>query len=251
MRKGIGAVAVVVALSLGPWCLAEPVKEPAYSSARPLYAKLVLDEAGTKTLTLAFDESQGTGKGYDMVYPDLNLNGDLTDDATIRGKLEQNGPSTICSFPPIAVGVLYNEKAKGIEKPWELSILCYQFTRRRLFGLLPGETLRSGSLLGKLKLKDDAGKEWVYSFASPLEPAERLADVRPIAFRGKCTFQVDTKPDPRRKSNTGIAASLSLGETGFTCSKAGPPVKAHVEIKDKEGKAVHSEDVELGKMVFG
>jgi len=251
MRKLIGCIVILMFLTVAPSCLADPAKEPVYSSEKPLYAKLALDEKGSKVLTLAFDESQGAGKGYDTVYADLNLNGDLTDDKAIKGTLRRYGRSnTTCSLRPIAVDVPYNEKAQGVKKPWELVINYHQSTRRRLFGLIQGETYRSFFLAGTMRLKDQRG-EWVYSLSTPLEPAKSLAEASPIALRGKCTLQVETKPDPQKKGNTGIAAHLRLGTSMFRCSNGGQPVKAQVRVTSQEGKTVHSEDVLSNKLFFG
>lgn len=59
------------------------LKEPQYKSEKPQYAKILL--VNSKELVLLFDESQGTGTGYDTMYADVNLNNDLTDDAAIAG----------------------------------------------------------------------------------------------------------------------------------------------------------------------
>ena len=61
-------------------------KAPAPVSAHPLYARTAAEAPGGRTGTpgsvwlFRFDESQGTGKGYDRLIVDLNQNGDLTDD---------------------------------------------------------------------------------------------------------------------------------------------------------------------------
>ncbi len=73
-------------------CQAEPdenVKSyPSFKSDKPLYGSLQVGGAPTDADTgyhyaFAFDESAGTGKGYDRLYLDTNLNGDLTDDACL------------------------------------------------------------------------------------------------------------------------------------------------------------------------
>ncbi len=59
---------------------------PSFRSDKPLYGSLLI--GGTPAApneghryAFAFDESAGSGKGYDRLYLDTNLNGDLTDDA--------------------------------------------------------------------------------------------------------------------------------------------------------------------------
>ncbi len=70
-------------------CGAEPnerVKRyPSFQSAQPLYGSLVVGtQPGQQNSGLCYqfavDESAGTARGYDRLYFDTNLNGDLTDD---------------------------------------------------------------------------------------------------------------------------------------------------------------------------
>lgn len=70
--------------------LPAPVKTPEAKSAHPLLARV--DSRGGSPDTKSsrenpvffFDESEGTGKGYDRMIVDLNGNGDLTDDPVVK-----------------------------------------------------------------------------------------------------------------------------------------------------------------------
>jgi hypothetical protein len=57
---------------------------PATKSKYPLFSTLVRQDGARRVtdggMVFMFDESQGTGKGYDRLVVDLNGNGDLTDD---------------------------------------------------------------------------------------------------------------------------------------------------------------------------
>lgn len=55
------------------------VKAPALVSTNARYALMVLGLDLKNTAILIWDESQGTGKGYDTMYVDVNLNGDLSE----------------------------------------------------------------------------------------------------------------------------------------------------------------------------
>jgi hypothetical protein len=250
--RGLASFVAMLTLSILAFrCSAGTLKEPKYSSEKPLYARLALDQKATKVLTLAFDESGGTGKGYDTAYADLNLNGDLTDDKAIKGTLRRYGGSNVtCSLGPIAVDVPYNEKAQGVEKPWELTINYHQLTRSRLFGLIKGETYRSLLLLRRMKLKDERG-EWVYSLQTLVKQDKSLAEASPIAFGGEPMLQLDTKPDPQKKGNRGIAADVRLGSTIFRCLRGGQAVPAEVRVTSQDGKTVHSDEVLSDKLSFG
>jgi len=59
---------------------------PVFTSDKPLYGSFQVGGEQRKPETgyhypFAIDESRGTGQGYDRIYIDLNLNGDLADDA--------------------------------------------------------------------------------------------------------------------------------------------------------------------------
>jgi hypothetical protein len=56
------------------------VKEPAYKSGAPKYALMVLGEKASKRVWLVIDG--------DVLYADLNSNGDLTDDGEKIAKME-------------------------------------------------------------------------------------------------------------------------------------------------------------------
>jgi len=53
--------------------------EPKYGSDKPAYRFYALGPTGKTILAMVWDESKGTGAGYDTLYIDLNLNGRLTD----------------------------------------------------------------------------------------------------------------------------------------------------------------------------
>jgi len=59
-------------------------KEPLYKSARPLYFRLVFGVGEEKQMLGVFDESKGTGKGYDSVYLDYDADGDLKESRPIK-----------------------------------------------------------------------------------------------------------------------------------------------------------------------
>jgi hypothetical protein len=54
-------------------------KEPTYLAARPLYGLLVLGPAAQNRIWMVLDRSQPEVERYDLLYVDLNANGDLTE----------------------------------------------------------------------------------------------------------------------------------------------------------------------------
>jgi hypothetical protein len=59
-------------------------KLPKLRSEKPIVATAELGRGGETTVTFVFDESGGTGKGYDRLIVDANGNQDLTDDPVLR-----------------------------------------------------------------------------------------------------------------------------------------------------------------------
>ena len=80
------------------------LKEPKYVSEKPAYRFFAFGPEGKSVMAMVLDESQGTGKGYDVLYIDLNLDRDITA-AALRGRARA----------PAAGGALWRERhATGI-----------------------------------------------------------------------------------------------------------------------------------------
>jgi hypothetical protein len=54
-------------------------KEPSYNAKEPRYALAAFGPEAKTTVWLVLDKSKGDGKRYDLLYADLNGNGDLTE----------------------------------------------------------------------------------------------------------------------------------------------------------------------------
>jgi len=104
-------------------------------SSTPRYAKVTLNEDGSKVLSVMFDESQGTGTGYDVLYADVNFNGRFDNDE----RFEKAPPSrelrtgfvplgwSSNTFQSIIVNVPYNAKGEGIPNPCEITFTCQRY----------------------------------------------------------------------------------------------------------------------------
>jgi hypothetical protein len=55
------------------------LKEPVYVSPKPLYCLVVFGPSAEVTMWLVLDSTESTSDGYDVLYADLDGNGDLTD----------------------------------------------------------------------------------------------------------------------------------------------------------------------------
>lgn len=256
-------------------CLAEETKEPAYASKKPLYAKVALNEDGSKVLTVVFDESKGTGKGYDVLYADVELAGRLDKAARVEA------PSYICPsgahfyFPPIELSVPYNDKGAGVSTPCLVSLSYERHTPEtgaagRLLMSSAASTTQDFFVATTVRLRDGSA-EREYSFKRSITVSPTLSDARVWGFPRRPGVAITTKPDPQKKGNVGIGLDMaetesqeqkSAGpllqssrcgcaatEASFQCK---PPINAHVEVKTPEGKVVvHRGDAALDKFTFG
>jgi hypothetical protein len=246
MRNITGGMLFFLALAIALFCQGETWKEPAYSSEKPLQAFVALDEAATKVLKLILDESGGTGKGYDTIYADANLNGDLTDDKPLKGELEKEEGSTYATFPPIAVEIP-DEGDATRKRVWQFTITYEEYQMRRLFGLLPGPVNRNFGIEAELSVKDASG-EWVCNFAPSLDFAKKgeTALVSPVAEKPVLVLRVG--PDRQKEGAVEVWAYLISVVGQMECTRAGEPLTARVRVTDSDGKVVLSEDVPFDRL---
>ncbi len=278
--KAKGATRVPVGLSDTAEAAAPTVPRP----DKPLYAKVVLNEDGSKVLSVMFDGSKGTGTGYDVLYADVNFNGRFDDDE----RFEKASPPPVIStglippgfsshsFQPIVLNVPYNEKGQGITNPCEI---VFRYQKYQIF---PGGsfeysgepidlTLESGEVVTApgivtvspasdlreefsvqclIRLRDRSGM-WEYSFGGEINPSETPASAPVWRFEGKPMLAVSARPDGKKEGHLGIGLDLNAGDKEFECRRGDDAVKAHVEVRKLDGTVVHQGDDDLAKFRFG
>ncbi len=271
MRRLASFVAMVTLLVLAFRCSAGTLKEPEYSSEKPRYVKVSLTTDGSKVLAVVFDESKGTGEGYDLLYADTNFDGELGQSEAVRAKVHKCSPTGIhCDFPPFPVDVPFDKKAAGISKPCQLTLSYakhWSTTRvqkvslaARILGTrasksagpLPGKTtVNENFYLRTTVALPEGAKRWEYFFSGAMKPSEGLGDAPVWSFNRAPALEITTKPDPQKTGYLGMGVDLKAGEVQFRCNGGAEAAKGHVEIKSPDGKVVHKEDVGLDKLTFG
>ena len=279
MKKVIGAIALLLLSSLAFPRLAESAEEPNYSSEKPLYARVALTEDGSKVLSVVFDESEGTGKGYDVLYADANFNGRFDESEKLAAKIHRCSPTGMhCNFPAIKLNVRYNRKAIGVPDPCEVTfnyarhsyttaLKAVELSVRLPEGKSAAKTLNPS--LSKTTTNEDfyvsstirlqGSAQWQYSFRHSIKPSEALENAPVCSFNGTPELMITTKPDPKKKGNLGIGLDLVPAQkcprpgadNRLECKKGGLPIKAHVEIKKADGTVIHRGDDTLDKFTFG
>ncbi|MCX6345256.1 MAG: carboxypeptidase-like regulatory domain-containing protein [Armatimonadetes bacterium] len=97
-------------------------KLPKLISKNPLYMSVPFDGLGDDGLLLAlFDESKGTGKGFDIAYVDLNRNGDLTDDEPTKWTASKSYATTPWALAQSRQGTGAEQTNNPVMISWQIS----------------------------------------------------------------------------------------------------------------------------------
>jgi hypothetical protein len=216
-------------------------KAPSFVSSSPSYVNLYLTEDKSKILKLAFDESKGTGTGYDTLYASVNFasgfrkykaRSKTETKKTSKGKIK----TTFFSFPDIKLKTRYNEKAKKASCPYLLK-LTYR------------KNSKGSKLLinNNIQLCDESGV-WDYSVECYIKPSTNSGKPPFYSFfNAKPQLRASTKP---YKKKIAIVLNLITGGLTLTCKKGRFPAKAYVLIKDQNGKKVHKGSKGVEKFTY-
>jgi thiol-disulfide isomerase/thioredoxin len=118
------------------WVSREAKKLPAFKSEKPRFTIWALGEGKKSAMIMAWDESLGTGKGYDTFYFDTNFNGDLTEEGKcFHGKKFALPPIKEADGPRVfKIAVVF----EGDNFDWQSTFYVESPTGGYNVGLLPG-----------------------------------------------------------------------------------------------------------------
>jgi len=275
MRRLSSPFVIFGCLALGLACAAESLKEPAYGSQKPVYAKVALTEDGSRVLSVVFDESKGTGNGYDVLYADVDSNGAFDEPEKVTAKSWKCSPTGLhCDFPAVRLSVA--PKSEGLGKtcdcaitfnyakhtyttqlttaraPRGLSLVSRVLTAstQKAAPAVTTTTNESFSASGNIKV-GEGSTQWEYSFGNAIKPAEKAAEAPVWNFLEAPKLALTCKPDDRVKGNLGIGFELMAGETTIVGKKGATAINARVEVKKPNGKVVHKDEGPTDKYGFG
>jgi hypothetical protein len=160
------------------WVKREVKKAPAFKSEKVKYTFWQLGDVKDAAMLMAWDESGGTGKGYDTLFLDKNMNGDLTEEgecitsAGVQDGMPKYDTTVVLPNGQGSFAFHCVMSAKGFE--WQSS-----FTGTIPSGSKPGENISFGvSLLpGNL----------------PIRSAESLKDAPVYHLGGEALVEVSGK----------------------------------------------------------
>jgi len=112
-------------------------EEPRYVSGQPRFLRIAFAEDGSKVLSVAFDESKGTGQGCDVLYADWDFDGRIgeADKRTAEIQTYESFWSfSLASFPPTIVPVVFNEEAGAEPTPCQVTFHCFKHSEGEEFG---------------------------------------------------------------------------------------------------------------------
>jgi hypothetical protein len=111
-------------------------KEPVYASTKVRYGFFVLGNGRQSVMTLAWDESEGTGKGYDTLYADTNCNGILGEDGE-RFFWSNEPAKRPGGKGPHELYEVTNVRESGSDRVYSMSGACAMPTAKRRNGRRP------------------------------------------------------------------------------------------------------------------
>lgn len=229
-----------------------------YKSGKPLYAKVALNADESMILRVAFDESKGTGTGYDMLYADVNSNGKNSRVQRLTGRSRRQARGMRSQFPAIKVNIPYKNKPVRSSYPCEVTFSYQKYSSptraaSRASASSTGAALRtqeSFAISSAITLRQGSD-QWQYSFQGSIKPSQTLESAPVWKFLQAPQVTITTRPDGRKKGNLGIGLDMVAGQNEFQCKKGAIPAKAHVEIRRGDGRIVHRGSGPLNKFTFG
>ena len=241
MRKHRIIIGIGILLLLGSvtQVTADAVK---FKSKKPLYAAIAINEKGDKILKLVFDESGGTGNGYDDLYADTNFNGVFEQSERYSGKKSFQSGTFKSEFPTISVsdGVMI-KRPSGSMVPANTLSLTLSYTRNTSDEKIE---VQCGWIL---RQKTAA---WHYYSKSKLKPSSDL-NKAPIQRLYSPQIRIDVGPDKRKKGQVGIAIQLENEGSRMTCSKDSKSSSVDLVITNASGSVVKQDSGAPSKFGLG
>ncbi len=239
MVKRASFVSIVLAVVCALLSNAHAAGTVAFKSKQPLYAKIAVSGKSVRIVSLALDESKGTGKGYDILYVDSNGNKRFEKAEGIKSKKypSQSRPSIYWNGVKLPLsGVLRVPLSNGMTAN-------YYGVREKTLNLyasinLPKKVTESTAtsyyLTSNLKLNRSLAGAKVYTLAAP------SLSVQVQSLDGAVGFAMALK-----------CGDFDLAYTGGPANQSQDQSNASYAIKDDNGGVIESGTGDLQKFGFG
>jgi hypothetical protein len=266
---------ILSVLTMAVACAAGQMSDASYSSQKPVYAKVALAEDGSGVLSVVFDESKGTGNGYDVLYADTDFNGAFEEAEKVTAKSWKCSPTGLhCDFPPVKVSVAPKSEALGKTCDCGINFSYSKHTYTTEVTTAPGRTrgvfltrvltarrqkaapavatttLESFRASSKINVSERSD-QWEYSSVKSIKPSEKPAEAPMWNFLETPKLALTCKPNDRVKGNLGIGFELMAGETRIEGKKGTVQLRARVEVRKSDGSIVHKNEGPASRYGFG
>jgi len=250
-RLFITIILTVIVLSAASVCDEQgTVRDPEIKSGKPGWIKIALNRDASKIVSLLLDESQGTDKGYDIMYAGTESGGTLKDAKKLNASTRKKSSYFYSYFPHLNLKVFLDEKGKDqnkdegkAENSESKNNCALKFTYVKYFK----NNREKYRIKGTLKLQQGS-KLFKYSIYGRPKPASKPEDAPVWNFLCTPKISVKTKINRPKQGSVGIGIYMTCGNASVQCDNS---VKAHVIIKDEDEKTVHDDTAALNKFEFG
>lgn len=207
------------------------------ASDRPLYAALRVSQDGSRIMRLMLDESQGAGKGYDVLFADADLDGTIgADERFAAQRAESSGDFTYASFQPVQLPTRYAEPAADSAQADMLGLTYVRAgsgAREQLYASLQVAMGREGQ------------EPWVYGLSGNPAIARSPGEVVVWDTGGTPALRVATEAGER--GSLGVAVVASVGDAEVMC----PQATVEAIVRTPEGREVARDEGRLMDFGFG
>ncbi|MHB1457108.1 MAG: hypothetical protein ACYC0V_09355 [Armatimonadota bacterium] len=196
-------------------------------SANPRYMSIVLPEFGGKGVAVIFDESAGTGQGFDTVYVDANLDGTIGADERFTAdpdKIVNNMMSPLASVDIMPTG----------EMPAAYTI-AFQYAQVSKHDFFSASVTRN---------MESNGRTWSFEYSGEVVPS-KIKD-KPQLYKPVAAPKPILKAGPYGRA-TGVVAALKSG----LITIASPDITVDLQVKNAAGKVIREDKGSLDKYGFG
>lgn len=198
-----------------------------YVSATPRYMTIILPEFGGKGISVVFDESAGTGKGFNTVYADANVDGTISDNEKFTSESKEATDNSPHTFPVIAL-----KPASEIPVSYEIAFTDVQLDQTENFSI---------SIIRKMPYK---GTTWRIEYGSGITPSTNPD--KPYIYTPIAAPKISLKTGPNGRA-TGVALALASNGVAITS----PDITVDLQMKNTAGKIIRQDKGILEKYAFG
>lgn len=227
-------IMLLASLLLATLASAQPPEPVKFVSAKPMFIKLAMGAEKAPVVGVAFDESKGTGKGYDTAYVDTNANG-VFEKSEKQAAETGSGPSNFLISLP--AGLFPAEITdETVQKTATARLMLYALGKTQSLMTTLNLTLKQGNQV------------WNYSLTASGATPNADLNKAPVLHAGP----LSVVPTVRPSSRCGLAARLQAGDFSLSCSGPdGASSNIAILIKSQTGQTVHEDSVPLGRLGFG